>query len=166
MWAEHLDHVRPEWLDGNGHMNLAYYVVVFDRGSDAWLEIAQLGVHYRDTTARSVFAVESHTLYRHEVREGAPLRVRSALASFNGKRIHIVHEMTSGDTEVAMQEVLFLHVDLGTRRSASLDAADAARVQALVLPALPAWVGRRIGDPAGSISSPGRADASSSPALR
>ncbi len=38
MWAEHTDHVQPEWLDGNGHMNLASYVPVFDRGIDARLD--------------------------------------------------------------------------------------------------------------------------------
>ena len=43
VWAEHHDQVQPEWLDGNGHMNLAYYVLVFDRGTDAWLELAGLG---------------------------------------------------------------------------------------------------------------------------
>ncbi len=149
MWAEHHDHVQPEWLDGNGHMNLAYYVLVFDRGTDAWLELAGLGAAYRASAGRSVFAVETHTLYRQEVRLGAALRVRSRLAAAaEGKRIHLLHEMSSEGVEVAMQEVMFLHVDLATRRSTPLADIEADRVAALAPPLnfpLPDWVGRRIG---------------------
>lgn len=148
MWTEHRDTVQPEWLDGNGHMNLAYYVMVFDRGTDAWLDAAGLGAAYRDQTGRSVFAVETHTLYRQEVRLGAPLLVRTRLAASGGKRVHLLHEMTSGNAAVAMQEVLFLHVDLATRRALPLDDAASARVAALGTDAaLPAWVGRRVGQP-------------------
>ena len=147
MWAEHNDHVRPEWLDGNGHMNLAYYVVVFDRGTDAWLELAGLGAAYRDAGG-TVFAFEAHTIYRREVGAGAPLQVRSCLVEAAGKRLHLMHEMTSGGVEVALQEVLFLHVDLRTRRPAIMDPEASARVQALVPPpdwCRPAWLGRHVG---------------------
>ncbi|WP_158745467.1 thioesterase family protein [Acidisphaera sp. L21] len=148
MWAEHRDQVQPEWLDSNGHMNLAYYVVVFDRGTDAWLDMAGLGPAFRARTSRSTFAVESHVLYRKEVRLGDALLVRTRLAEGGGKRLHLLHEMSSGDAMVAMQEVLFLHVDLGTRRTAPLAEEDAARVSALLPPpgvALPDWAGRRVG---------------------
>ncbi len=147
MWAEHYDHVQPEWLDANGHMNLAYYVLVFDRGTDAWLELAGLGAAYRATTRRSVFAVETHTIYRQEVGLGAPLQVRSRLAAASGKRIHLLHEMVSAGAEVAMQEVMFLHVDLATRRSTPLEGSEAERVAALAPPGIPVpdWVGRRVG---------------------
>ena len=149
MWAEHTDHVRPEWLDGNGHMNLAYYVVVFDRGTDAWLDLAGLGASYRDE-GFSVFAVETHTIYRQEVGVDTPLVVRSRLVKAAGKRVHLMHEMVSGQTEIALQEALFVHVNLATRRPAPLAAAAAARVQALA-PAPgwspPAWLGRHVGQP-------------------
>lgn len=147
MWAEHHDHVRPEWLDGNGHMNLAYYVVVFDRGTDAWLELAGLGAAYRQAGG-TVFAVEAHTLYRREVGEGAALQVRSRLVEAAGKRLHLMHEMTFAGVEVALQEVLFLHVDLRTRRPAEMAADVSARVQALLPPPdwrRPAWLGRHVG---------------------
>ncbi len=149
MWAEHSDRVRPEWLDGNGHMNLAYYVLVFDRGTDAWLERAGLGAAYRNAVRRSVFAVESHTIYRHEVGLDAPLQVRTGLAGFRDKRIHLLQEMRSDGIEVAMQEVMFLHVDLATRRSIRLgDDATAALVSLMLPTALsrPAWSGRRVGE--------------------
>ncbi len=147
MWAEHRDHVRPEWLDGNGHMNLAYYVLVFDRGTDAWLDSAGLGSAYRAATGRSVFAVEMHTIYRAEVAGGAELLVRTGCVEATGKRLHLMHELHAGGREAALQEVLFLHVDLATRRSAPLPEVDAARLAGLAgAPGtLPDWVGRRLG---------------------
>ena len=149
MWAEYRDVVRPEWLDGNGHMNLAYYVVVFDRGADAWLDLAGLGDPYRDRGS-SVFAVETHTIYRREVGLGTALLVRSGLVDAGGKRIHLMHEMTADGEPVACQEVLYLHVNLATRRSVDMPVDAAARVQALAFPATqarPAWLGRAIGAP-------------------
>ena len=152
MWAEHRDRVQPEWLDCNGHMNLAYYVLVFDCGTDAWLEQAGLGSAYR-LTGRSVFAAETHTVYRQEVGSDAPILVRTRLAAASGKRIHLLHEMSSGESLVAMQEVMFLHVDLTTRRSVPLCEPDAARVAALLPVGLadPPWMGRRVGQGAPSL---------------
>lgn len=147
MWAGHDDHVRPEWLDGNGHMNLAYYVAVFDRGTDAWLDLAGLGAAYREAGG-TVFAVETHTLYRREVGVGAALHVRSRLVAAADKRLHLMHEMASGGAEVALQEVLFLHVDLRTRRPVDMGTDALARVGALAPPpdwARPAWLGRHVG---------------------
>ena len=149
MWVEHHDRVRPEWLDANGHMNLAYYIVVFDRGVDAWLEAAGLGAAYR-ASGFSVFAVETHTIYRQEVGDGAALCVRTRLVAGAGKRIHLMHSMTCGDVEIATHEVLFLHMDLATRRASPLGPAAAARVQALAPPPdwhRPAWLGRHVGQP-------------------
>ena len=152
MWADHYDHVRPEWLDANGHMNMAFYVVVFDRGTDAWLDLAGIGTDYRRAAGHSVFAVETHTLYQREVGLGERLRVRSRLIAAAGKRLHLIHEMTAAEDvaqdPVALQEVLFLHVDLATRRSAVMPPEVRIRVAGL-LPAnddpVPPWVGRRVG---------------------
>ena len=128
-------------------MNLAYYVLVFDRGTDAWLELAGLGAAYRDA-GHSVFAVETHTVYRQEVRLGAPLHVRTRLVSWAGKRIHLMHEMASGPRCVALQEALFLHMDMATRRPADVTGEAASRVAAL-RPApdwvRPNWLGRVVG---------------------
>ena len=154
MWAEHADCVRPEWLDDNGHMNLAYYVLVFDRGTDAWLDLAGLGAAYRQA-GHSVFAVEAHTVYRQEVREGAPLLVRTRLVAAEGKRLHLLHEMTSGQAGVAAQEVLFLHMDMAARRAVALGGEAASRVAALAPPPdwpRPDWLGRHVGQPRGRAS--------------
>ncbi len=127
-------------------MNLAYYVLVFDRGTDAWLELAGMGRAYR-ATGGSVFAVESHIIYQREALGGADLRVATALAGTERNRIHLMHEMQSAGELLARQETLLLHVDLTTRRAAAMPGDVARRVQALAPPSgvgLPAWVGRHV----------------------
>ena len=136
---------RNGWT-ATGTMNLAYYVVVFDRGTDAWLDVAGFGGGYR-AAGHTVFAVETHTLYRQELRLAAPMIVRSWLVAADAKRLHLAHEMTSGGALAAMQEVLFVHVSLETRRVVPMDAAAAARAAALAGTPPPDWLGRRIGLP-------------------
>jgi acyl-CoA thioester hydrolase len=145
--------VRDEWLDANGHMNLAYYVVVFDHATDALLEAIDLGDDYRRRDGGAVFAVETHTLYRHELRAGERVRVATRLLGADAKRLHLAHEMLHpAHGRVAMQELMFLHVDVATRRAAAFPPDAAARLAEAVaahasLPR-PDWVGRRIALPA------------------
>ncbi len=147
--AEHHDHVRPEWLDANGHMNLAYYVVVFDRGTDAWMELADLGAPYRKG-GHTVFAVETHTLYQRELRLGAAMLVRTWLVGSDAKRLHLAHEMTSEGVVSARQEALFVHVALASRRVTPFEGAVATRLATLTPPpgeAVPDWIGRKVSLP-------------------
>ncbi len=143
--------VRPEWIDGNGHMNLAYYVVLFDQGVDALFDAVGFGAAYRDATACGPFAVETHTLYERELRTGERVRVASLIVGCDAKRLHVAHEMTrvADGARAATQEVMFLHVDLHARRSVPFEArlrtrlAAAAECHAGV--ARPDWLGRRVG---------------------
>lgn len=141
-WAEaspaaplslHREKVRPEWLDYNGHMNVAYYVLVFDHASDAVLDLIDLGAAYRERSTGSVFVTEAHITYEQEVSAGDPLRVESRVLGFDGKRFILYHEMFTddGDTVIAANEVMCLHVDLTTRRTAPLPEAAAARLEDL-----------------------------------
>jgi acyl-CoA thioester hydrolase len=145
--AEHHDAVQPEWLDGNGHMNLAYYVVLFDRGSDSWLDLAGLGGEYRAEGGHTVFAVETHTIYRRELRLGAPVVVRTWLVAADAKRLHLAHEMLSEGIVAALHEVMFVHVSMDSRRVAPMSPAAAARVAALGGEPRPDWLGRQLGIP-------------------
>jgi acyl-CoA thioester hydrolase len=149
----HEEIVRPEWIDGNGHMNLAYYVVIFDHATDTFCDLVELGDAYRAATNNGIFAVETHTLYARELTQGERVRVRTHLLGADAKRFHLAHEMIhAGSGErAAMQEILFLHVDLGTRRVAPFPPDLALRMQAAhaahaMLPP-PDWVGRRISLP-------------------
>lgn len=153
--------VRPEWMDANGHMNLAYYVVVFDLATDALFDALDLGHAYRERTGRALFAVEAHTLYARELCLGQIARVRARLLGADGKRLHLAHEMFEAEACCAMQELMFLHMDLATRRACPFPPDVAARVAAAMashagLPR-PEWVGRRVGLPRGasSVTAPG-----------
>jgi acyl-CoA thioester hydrolase len=116
----HRDVVRPEWVDYNGHMNVAYYVLAFDHASDTFLDAVGLGAAWRERTNGSVFVVEAHVTYDREVHEGAPLLIHSRPLEVGSKTLRLFHRMEHG-TEgflAATNEVMFLHVDMTTRRSA------------------------------------------------
>lgn len=110
--------VRPEWIDSNGHLNLAYYVVVFDLATDALYAALGIGDAYREATGNSCFTAETHTLYEREVHLGDKLNVRGWLLGADTKRLHYFHEMfhvESGERS-AVQELMALHIDMRVRR--------------------------------------------------
>ncbi|MDX1499976.1 MAG: thioesterase family protein [Woeseiaceae bacterium] len=112
--------VLPEWIDVNGHMNVAYYVLAFDLGVDAlWSSFGITDEHIRDTGS-STFAVESHVLYRRELHEGDPYVVTAQILAFDAKRIHQFQRMYHAEDGflAATAEWMNLHVDLSTRRVA------------------------------------------------
>jgi len=116
------DVVRGEWIDANGHLNMGYYVVVFDYATDAWLHHIGLDAHRKASQRVMTFTLESHVTYRREVREGSELRFTTRLLDFDEKRIHYFHEMYADpeDTLAATNELVSLHVSQETRRSAPM----------------------------------------------
>lgn len=116
--VEYEDVVRPEWIDSNGHLNLAYYVVIFDYGTDALYRALGVGDEYRADSGNSCFTAETHTIYERELMLGERVMVRSWLLGADSKRLHYFHEMyhiESGERSAA-QECLALHIDMGIRR--------------------------------------------------
>lgn len=110
--------ISPDWIDYNGHMNVAYYTLVFDHAVDRLWEYLGLGRQYRDSAGGSTFAVEHHITYNQEVVESDPVRCTSRLIGFDEKRIYHYHEMhhaTDGYL-AATAEFLSLHVDLTLRK--------------------------------------------------
>lgn len=145
--------VRPEWIDSNGHLNLAYYVVVFDLATDALYTALNIGDAYREATGNSCFTAETHTLYEREVHLGDKLLVRAWLLGADSKRVHYFHEMfhvESGERS-AVQELMALHIDMRVRRVAPFPPDVAASLQDAVrdyAPAVPPkGAGRKIGLP-------------------
>jgi acyl-CoA thioester hydrolase len=116
--VEYEDIVRPEWIDSNGHLNLAYYVVVFDLATDRLYAALDIGDAYRESTQYSCFTVETHTLYERELRLGERMRVHSWLLGVDSKRVHYFHELFHVDSgeRSAAQELLALHIDMKIRR--------------------------------------------------
>jgi len=110
--------VLPEWIDCNGHMNVAYYVLAFDKGVDAlWTKIGITDEYIR-TRKQSTFAVEAHLTYQDELHEGDPYRVTAQIVALDNKRVHQFQRLYHAETGVlaATAEWLNLHVNLETRR--------------------------------------------------
>ena len=143
--------VLPEWIDINGHMNLAYYTVLFDYATDLMFDELDLGRHYRVTTDNGTFVTETHNRYERELLVGEQVRVTIQILLADDKRLHLAHEMFRLDTgeRAATQELLFLHVSLKERRVTPFPPDLRGRVQAAAaahaaLPR-PGWVGRHVG---------------------
>ena len=141
--------VQPEWIDLNGHMNLAYYILLFDHAFDLILAEWDLDWAYTTRTGLGLFAVETHTLYEQELLVGETARVHSWLVEVDAKRLHIAHEMyrAADMRRAACSESMNLHVDLTTRKVTPWP--DTQR-QALAVAAAahagaaPDWVGRKV----------------------
>src|SRR5512134_2840983 len=143
--------VRPEWIDNNGHMNMGYYLVVFDLATDEWMRRIGLDAAHRRAQGVTTFCLEAHVTYHREVREGDALRFTTRLLAHDAKRIHYIHEMFHRDAGylAATNELMSLHVSQATRRGAPMTPAILARLAALQrahdrLPR-PAQVGRVMG---------------------
>lgn len=147
------DVVRPEWIDSNGHLNLAYYVVVFDLATDKFYEDIGFGTTYRAATGNSSFVAETHTVYEREVHVGDKLRIHTWLLAADSKRVHYFHEMFHADSgeRSAVQELMALHIDMKVRKVApmppELEASLAALVRQHAPAELPKGAGRRIAMP-------------------
>ena len=146
--------VLPEWIDYNGHMNLAYYTVLFDQATDLLFDVFGLGLDYRQSRHLGTFVAETHNLYERELLVGAKIRVATQILGADAKRLHLAHEMFAldGGHRAAAQELMFLHVDLDARRVCPFPddrrrcIAEAAATHA-ALPR-PEWAGRHIAMPA------------------
>ncbi len=110
--------VLPEWIDVNGHMNVAYYVLAFDLGVDALWDQLRITSEYVETSNCSTFAVECHITYQMELKEGAPFVVTSQILAYDEKRIHQFQRLYHADKHylAATAEWMNLHVDLTSRR--------------------------------------------------
>ena len=110
--------VLPEWIDINGHMNVAYYVLAFDLSVDTFW--ARLGItdEYIETAKCSTFAVESHVTYQMELKQDDPYLITSQILAYDEKRIHQFQRMYHGEEKflAATAEWMNLHVDLTSRR--------------------------------------------------
>jgi acyl-CoA thioester hydrolase len=148
IWQER---VRSEWCDYNGHLNMAYYVLIFDHATDVFHDGLGLDRPYRLETGCSTFAVETHTSYLAEVLEGDEVSVKTQLLDHDEKRLHYFHRMYHAEKGLlsATTEVMTVHVDLGVRKVVQMPAEirqKAAEMRALHkdIPA-PAQQGRTIG---------------------
>ncbi len=145
------DVVRPEWIDHNQHMNMGFYLVVFDLATDEFLAWAGLDAAHRRARRVTTFCLEAHVTYHREVRAGDPLRFTTRLLAHDDKRLHYFHEMWHGAAGylAATNELMSLHVSQETRRSAPMAAPVLERLARIRAAhgrlAVPPQAGRRIG---------------------
>lgn len=132
-YAEHLDRVASEWIDYNGHMNVAYYFLAFDKATDAFFDHLGIGRAYKDSGNHSTFTLEGHITYDRELLEGDPIRFKTYLLGVDAKRLHYFHEMYHAEQGylAATTELVTVHVDMRARRSAPFPEDLLARLQAV-----------------------------------
>ena len=126
--------VLPEWIDYNGHMNVAYYVLAFDKATDRFFDFIDMGVDYVARENNSFFVLETHVNYVGEVKEGDPLRFTFQLIDCDQKRLHYYFEMYHAEEGylAATSEQLGIHVNLGTRKTAVIPEATQERLAAIM----------------------------------
>ena len=110
--------VEPGWLDYNGHVNTAYYSMLFERALDEAVFLVGLGPHYVERRSASFFTVETHQRFLRELRAGDEVRATLRLINYDDKRMHLfqeLHHAREGWT-AATSELVALHVDIDTRR--------------------------------------------------
>jgi acyl-CoA thioester hydrolase len=112
--------VKPEWLDVNDHMNVAYYVLAFDQATDALFSFVGVGEAYIEARSCSMFALECHVTYDAELRGGDGIRITTQLLGYDAKKMHFCHQMYHHDSDrlAATSEWMGIHIDMETRRSA------------------------------------------------
>lgn len=110
--------VAPEWIDLNGHMNVAYYVLAFDMGTDALWGRFGITEEFIAESNGSTFAVDCHVTYQRELLEGDEFIVTTQILAYDHKRIHQFQRMFHARESflVATAEWLNLFVDLNVRR--------------------------------------------------
>ena len=111
--------VEPAWIDYNGHLNMAYYNVLFDRAVDEVYELLGCGAAYVKR-GFSTFTAEVHVRYLRELRDGDPVRVTFQLLGYDAKRIHYFEQLfhAAEGWVSATSENMTLHVDMTTKKVA------------------------------------------------
>lgn len=135
--------VEPAWIDYNGHLSEAYYVLVFGFATDAAMDALGLGPDYRAATSNSLYTVEAHVRYLAETGLGAELEVTTTVAGSGAKKLHLCHEMRVGGQLIATEEILGLHVNQDTGRTCGFGE-DVLAAIAASHEEPPEWSGRSI----------------------
>tara|TARA_Y100000590_G_C15536498_1_gene945242 strand:- start:205 stop:672 length:468 start_codon:yes stop_codon:yes gene_type:complete len=115
--------IIKEWTDYNNHMNLSYYILVFDLAAEVMLSKFKMGEHSAKTTKKSTMVVETHTTYNNEVKESDNVDVFLSHLDHDKKRIHYKLEMYDKNKNIlsATTEVLSLYIDLNLRKVAEFE---------------------------------------------
>jgi len=145
--------VQKDWVDYNGHLRDAFYMLIFSYATDALMERIGLDADSRGQSGNSLFTLEAHINYLHEVKLGSEVWVQTQIIGFDHKRLHVYHSLHRAGFEEALaaSEQMLLHVDLTGPKSAPFSEVSIGLLQGLVDEQLqltaPAYAGRVIGLP-------------------
>jgi acyl-CoA thioester hydrolase len=146
--------IISDWVDYNGHLRDAFYLLIFSYATDALMDRLGLDSDNREASGHSLFTLELHLNYLHEVKLDTEVKVRTQVIGHDRKRLHLYHSLHRLDDprELAGNEQMLLHVDLAGPRSAPFSEPVLQRLQTLAaeqadLPR-PACLGRVIALPA------------------
>jgi acyl-CoA thioester hydrolase len=141
--------VEPAWIDYNGHLNMAYYNVLFDRAVDEVYELLGCGLAYVEKQRHTCFTAEVHVRYLRELNVGDAVRVTFQLLDYDAKRLHYFEQLFHADGWLsATSENMALHVDMTAKKTAAFPEQIVAQLRRMkashaALP-LPQGAGRRI----------------------
>lgn len=142
--------VEPQWTDYNGHMNMAYYNVLFDRCADQVFDALGIGAAYAKQRRLTIYTAEVHVCYVRELHQNDAVTVTFQLLDHDAKRIHGYQEIRHADGWLAAtSESLSLHVDMSGPKVAPFPADRLTAIEAMsaahaALP-FPERAGRKIG---------------------
>ncbi|HDS1779902.1 TPA: thioesterase family protein [Pseudomonas putida] len=142
--------VPEDWVDYNGHLRDAFYLLIFSYATDALMERIGLDADSRGQSGNSLFTLEAHINYLHEVKLGTEVWVQTQIIGFDRKRLHVYHSLHRAgfDEVLAASEQMLLHVDLAGPQSAPFGHATVCQLNHLVeqqegTPA-PQYIGRTL----------------------
>lgn len=145
--------IEPQWIDYNGHLNMAYYNVFFDRAVDELYELLGIGPAYLVERKHSTMVAETHVRYLREIHEPDPVQVLVQLLDYDAKRFHVFEQLIHAEQGwvSATAENMTLHVDMTAKKVAPFPADIMQRFAAVkaahaTLPA-PEGAGRRVAMP-------------------
>ena len=110
--------IIKEWVDYNNHLNMAYYILIFDQALEVMLEKFKMGADSAKNEKKSTMVVETKTKYINEVQEGNEVDILLTFFDHDKKRLHLKMEMVEKNTKkiLASIEWLSLYVNLETRK--------------------------------------------------
>ena len=124
--------IHDDWIDYNGHLNMAYYHVLFDRGGDQAYDLLGIGASYAQKRRQTIYTAEAHVCYLRELHLGDQVVVAYQLVDCDAKRLRAFQEIRHVDGWVAATcETLSLHVDMDGPKVTPFPADITERIEAM-----------------------------------
>src|ERR1700712_2156547 len=145
--------IEPQWIDYNGHLNMAYYNVMFDRPNDELGLKLGIAPGYMKERHGSTFTAECHVRYLREIHLGDPVQVSILLLAADEKRLHTFEELRhAGEGWLsATSENMTIHIDMAARKTAPFPPDIRARIAAVASAhravVRPEGIGRKVAMP-------------------